>query len=678
MAKGTAPRSERFKKEAARLVTQASADTSSSSNEATLRHRLEQALSVSCGRLSIKALPYHFDVRLQLGLSNQFADVIHGAVIIEYEPPRSFNGREGQVLAHAKSQAEGYRQRVQKNEGRPLNDYAMVVWDGSHIAFGRDEPPVWSRIRAFDESAAMKLLDLLDKQGMPLVHPTLLTELIGPESKAGSELIPALFRIATERGRRAHAHTTRTGLLYSEWRRLCGQVLGNTSEHVTEFVRGQSSSHHEAYENDPDAFLFALNTHVALTAKLVAALSLPQAAQDLRDPTVDLRERIHQLDSGSLFAAAGIEGMLDGDFFSWVADDPEWHALSKPLGDILSQLDCLDFDVSKRTPEAARDLFKGIYEAFIPSALRHALGEYYTPDWLAEYLLDEAGWQPSNSLLDPTCGSGTFILEALRRRLADNCTPRRAADLLKGLYGTDLNPLAVLASRASLVVYLAPFFDRTHPVRLPIYLADAVNTVDAIDTFYSHRIQTERGVKTFVFPQQLVADGRAYRALDAIRRLLDAVPIRSTPGPAADGIYSALSQDFGLAALPPDEQNTLRKTVRGFVDLHLQGWNGIWCTILSERLAAATIPTVDFICGNPPWVKWSNLPPTYAALIKPRCDALGVFSQDRWVGGIEADISTVITYEAIDKWLKPGGVLAFSSRAPCFGMNRVKASGGSR
>ena len=38
---------------------------------------------------------------------------------------------------------------------------------------------------------------------------------------------------------------------------------------------------------------------------------------------------------------------------------------------------------------------------------------------------------------------------------------------------------------------------------------------------------------------------------------------------------------------------------------------------------------------------------------------LGVFSEDRWVGGIESDISTVITYEVIDKWLAPRGMLAF-------------------
>ena len=37
-----------------------------------------------------------------------------------------------------------------------------------------------------------------------------------------------------------------------------------------------------------------------------------------------------------------------------------------------------------------------------------------------------------------------------------------------------------------------------------------------------------------------------------------------------------------------------------------------------------------FVVGNPPWVRWSALPPAYAARVK----ALGAVGRDRWVGGI--------------------------------------------
>ena len=37
--------------------------------------------------------------------------------------------------------------------------------------------------------------------------------------------------------------------------------------------------------------------------------------------------------------------------------------------------------------EDSCDFIKQIYESMIPKELRHALGEYYTPDWLAEWVI---------------------------------------------------------------------------------------------------------------------------------------------------------------------------------------------------------------------------------------------------------------------------------------------------
>jgi len=66
-----------------------------------------------------------------------------------------------------------------------------------------------------------------------------------------------------------------------------------------------------------------------------------------------------------------------------------------------------------------------------PKKIRHDLGEYYTPDWLAELVLNEVGWTVETfekiaqekgvlapldlRLLDPACGSGTFLVLAISR-----------------------------------------------------------------------------------------------------------------------------------------------------------------------------------------------------------------------------------------------------------------------
>src|SRR6185295_5908887 len=96
-------------------------------------------------------------------------------------------------------------------------------------------------------------------------------------------------------------------------------------------------------------------------------------------------------------------------------EDAAWRGLASGIESLIAGLSNVNFDVSKKSPDSTRDLFKGLYQSFVPRALRHALGEFYTPDWLAGHVMNQAGWQRRDSLTDPTCGTGTFLLEGLRK-----------------------------------------------------------------------------------------------------------------------------------------------------------------------------------------------------------------------------------------------------------------------
>ncbi|MES2644814.1 MAG: hypothetical protein V4850_35330 [Myxococcota bacterium] len=623
--------------EAGRLVVAAA---TGARDAASVCRDVENALEAACMALRVPWTP--FVLEPSGGRAGaRFAAVAHGAVVIVYAPPRRFSGQATSLHAHAEASARS----IQREEGRALGEYVLVAWDGAQINFGRFQAGegAWEPLLPFDTNAAARLLQHLHDDGMPLVHPALLSALVGPDSRVGRALVPQLFDALLdallEPGRHGAARP-----LYDEWGRLFGQVAGIQGERLQGVLRALGAAHGRPYEAHPVAYLFALNTYIALVAKLVAALSLRNGAGALGNPAVPLHDRIERMESGRLFADAGVVNMLVGDFFSWYAEEPTWSRVAPAVDDLLARLAGVSFDVRRKDPDATRDLFKGMYMTFVPRALRHALGEFYTPDWMAAHALDALGWSPTDDLLDPTCGSGTFLLEAVRRRLTAGGGSAR--HLLHGLAGMDLNPLAVLSARASLVTFLSPYLDPNDPVHVPVYLADAINSAHVDGEMYVHVLQTDAGTTTFRVPRSVVTAPTLYPLFLRLRALVDG-------GTSADTVWRSLAAEF------PDLPDAVRAIVDTVVVLHIRGWNSIWCAILADRFTAGALAPVSFVAGNPPWVKWSNLPPAYAAFIKPRCVALGVFSQDRWVGGIESDISTVITYAVVDKWLRDQGKLGF-------------------
>ena len=641
-------------KTVSRLVSVVIAASEAAKNEAQLRHELESALKAACEEMCISWTPFQLERTLKTtGKPAKFADVAHGAVIIEYEPPKSFSGRVGSKALHARCQAEEYAVLISAEEGRSLCEYVLVIWDGSHISFGQycGDTAVWEELLHFDLNVAKRLLASLEQDGRPLVHPQLLQSLVGPDSKYGISLIPELYRSIC----RAESvkNTSKTKMLFTEWRRLFSQVVGFQPEPMKKLLSRQEISHDQPYQENPAAYLFALNTYIAIIAKVVAACALPNPSQNILAASVPVVDRMRSIETGELFEHAGILNMLSGDFFSWYLDDHSWNSFRPHLDALLGRLAGVDFTITKKDADTTRDLFKGIYERFIPKEVRHALGEFYTPDWLAEHGMDLLEWNVEETLTDPTCGSGTFLLEAVRRRRRHYKTNVSAKLLLEGLHGIDLNPLAVLAAKGSLAVFLSPFLNPAEPVRLPIYLADAINpaTVDLFSN-YSHILQTEVGPKEFSVPRDMIHHSDFFRVFAQIRMLIDAdVPVKR--------VCSAIQPELLNMGLNVSDIGVINGTVENLVSLHEQGWNGIWCAILADRFAAGAISPAECVCGNPPWVKWSNLPKQYALSIQEQCKQLGVFSTDKWVGGIESDISTVVTYQAIRHYLAPSGRLGF-------------------
>ncbi len=77
--------------------------------------------------------------------------------------------------------------------------------------------------------------------------------------------------------------------------------------------------------------------------------------------------------------------------------------------------------------------------------------------------------------------------------------------------------------------------------------------------------------------------------------------------------------------------------------------------------AAAPAP-FDFVVGNPPWVRWDYLPAAYRTATLPLWKHYGLFSLKGFAarsGAGKKDLSMLFTCVAADRYLKPGGTLAF-------------------
>jgi N-6 DNA Methylase len=153
-----------------------------------------------------------------------------------------------------------------------------------------------------------------------------------------------------------------------------------------------------------------------------------------------------------------------GHFYSAAFDETEldWIvALSVP--ELSRMLEWAMFRLARFDFATARgDLMSGVYDRFLDRKQRKEQGEVYTPPSIARYLLDRLSLPETAEVLDPACGSGTFLIERYRQtygEITDTGTgtypDARAA--VERLAGNDLNPFSAVLTQIQLLWHLLPF-----------------------------------------------------------------------------------------------------------------------------------------------------------------------------------------------------------------------------
>ncbi|MFX1584860.1 MAG: N-6 DNA methylase [Promethearchaeota archaeon] len=105
-----------------------------------------------------------------------------------------------------------------------------------------------------------------------------------------------------------------------------------------------------------------------------------------------------------------------------------------------------------------QDLFQSLYQQIFFPIIRHRLGEFYTSQTLVKMMVKDF-YEFGNKILDPACGSGSFLVEIFLKILKSKYPKELKKNAIDNVYGFDINPLATLTTKTNLVLILMDFFE---------------------------------------------------------------------------------------------------------------------------------------------------------------------------------------------------------------------------
>lgn len=122
-----------------------------------------------------------------------------------------------------------------------------------------------------------------------------------------------------------------------------------------------------------------------------------------------------------------------------------------------------------------QDLFQGLYQQMFFTMTRHKIGEYYTSSNLVKKMLDNF-YKLGDKILDPSCGSGSFLIEIVIRILKSNKPYSFKSKAFNNVYGFDINPLAILTAKVNILLLILEDFniEEKEIPTINIYLMDSL------------------------------------------------------------------------------------------------------------------------------------------------------------------------------------------------------------
>ena len=397
-------------------------------------------------------------------------------------------------------------------------------------------------------------------------------------------------------------------------------------------------------------WLFVRHTYLTTLTSLIL-----QASFNIN--VVDEAERnpIGLINGDTLNLLTNLKGVIESDLFQWPSEIGETQyikAIAKKV---------MQFDWTQRIGELAATL----YQNTILAEERRKMGEYYTPQWLAQSIVEELVDDPLNTVaMDPSCGSGTFIECLAQRTIAAakdaGLTPPEILDKLQtNIIGIDLHPVAVQLAKATWVLSSGEVISAARQaghraaITPPVHLGDSLQlrydrrtlfSSEYIILFTNEYIDGEAEAARFQIPMSLARNVDRFDLL-----MLDLAA-------AIDG-----NQDTGRVLDNHDvtgdpEREMMAQTAAQMRRLHAQNRNHVWAYYLRNMVRPAVIAEqkVNIIVGNPPWQTYSRS----ADIVREELENLCQDTYGIWAGGKNSanqDVAAMFFCRVTDLYLGDGG-----------------------
>lgn len=412
--------------------------------------------------------------------------------------------------------------------------------------------------------------------------------------------------------------------------------------------------------------LFINHTYLATLAKLLVHYRITGGKPIARD---DIKKIIF----GDTFRKFGILNFIEEDFFTWYFQRRVYDIAIDLVFRLSKELQIYNLDVLDE------DILKELYQEMVSVEVRHTLGEYYTPDWLAERVVEDlVKANPQASFLDPSCGSGTFlfstinmVIPALKKKgFSDD---KILTHILENVVGIDINPIAVIIARTNYLLALKDIVkSRKSSVRLPIYLSDAIRFPEYGLSVYNAipRYKMPAQDKVFEIPQAVadrpsvmdsIIEKMQEHAKNYQETLEAAVKYTGDSEKLRSGIIDSFERSLTGSASDPIK-TLLINDLRIMTELIDSGFDSIWAYILKNFLKpiAFSGKKFHFVIGNPPWLAMQfMMNPEYQDFLKEETLGYGLIDKKQTHLFTHMEMATLFFCKISETYLEDGGKIAF-------------------